>query len=201
MGRECAAAGRTGNQYKHPMSNSSEKGAQFPGRIGWWICLAATLAGAGLQAVYFTHAGALWRDEAGGVQLAVLPSFGETWRMLAHGGFPVFFPALVRVWSALGLGDSDAALRALGFLIGIGLLGAMWLNARLMGFRLPFISLGLLAANETVVTWGDSLRAYGCGNLFILITLGLIWRLMQAPGRIPFLLATLAAVLSRNDSA
>ena len=178
------------------MSKSSEKEAQFPWRIGWWICLTATLAGTGLQAVYFTHAGALWRDEAGGVQLAVLPSFGETWRMLAHDGFPVFFPALVRVWSALGLGASDMALRTLGLFIGLGILAAMWLNGRLMGFRMPFISLGLLAANVAVVTWGDSLRAYGCGSLFILITLGLIWRLMRAPGRLSFLLATLAAVLS-----
>jgi len=73
------------------------------------ICLAATLAGVGLEIVYFTHAGALWRDEAGGVQLAMLPAFSETWRMLAHEGAPVFFPTLVRVWLALGLGASDMA--------------------------------------------------------------------------------------------
>jgi hypothetical protein len=164
--------------------------------MGSWICLAATLAGAGLHAVYFTHAGALWRDEAGGIQLATLPAFSETWRMLTHDGFPVFFLALVRAWSALGLGASDAGLRVLGLLIGFGVLGAMWLNARIMGFRLPFISLGLLAANLTVVMWGDSLRAYGCGSLFILLTLGLVWRLIQAPGLASFLLATLAATLS-----
>jgi hypothetical protein len=177
-------------------SRHREKHGSPAGRIELGICLAATLAGAGLHFVYFTHAGALWRDEAGGIQLATLPAFSETWRMLAHDGFPVFFPALVRIWSALGLGTSDVTLRVLGFLIGLGLLGAMWLNARIMGFRLPFISLGLLAANVTVVTWGDSLRAYGCGSLFILITLGLVWKLVQAPGRTSFLLAALAAVLS-----
>ena len=178
------------------MPKPSVKHVPPAGRIELGICLAATLAGAGLQAVYFTHAGALWRDEAGGVQLATLPDFSETWRMLAHDGFPVFFPALVRIWSALGLGASDAGLRVLGLLIGFGVLGAMWLNARIMGFRLPFISLGLLAANATVVIWGDSLRAYGCGSLFILMTLGLVWKLVQTPGRTSFLLATLAAVLS-----
>jgi hypothetical protein len=178
------------------MPELSEKPMPPARQIESWVCLAATLAGAGLQTVYFTHAGALWRDEASGVQLATLPALSETWRMLAHESFPLFFSALVRVWSALGLGASDAGLRTLGFLIGLGLLGAMWLNARIMGFRLPFISLGLLAANVTVVIWGGSLRAYGCGSLFILITLGLVWKLVQAPGRTSFLLATLAAILS-----
>jgi predicted membrane-bound mannosyltransferase len=108
--------------------------------------------------------------EAGGVQLATLTDLSLEWR-LAREGFPVFFFALVRVWSALGLGASDFTLRILGFVIGLGLLGGIWLNARLMGFRLPFISLGLLAANLTLVRWGDSLRAYGFGSLFILLTL------------------------------
>ena len=178
------------------MSEPSAKHPSSVRGIDTGICLAATLVGAGLQVVYFTHAGALWRDETGGVQLATLPAFSETWRMLTHDGFPVFFLALVRAWSALGLGASDAGLRLLGLLIGFGVLGAMWLNARIMGFRLPFISLGLLAANVTVVIWGDSLRAYGCGSLFILITLGLVWKLVQAPGRASFLMATVAAILS-----
>ena len=117
------------------------------------------------------------------------------WR-LARDSFPIFFFALVRGWSVLGLGASDFGLRFLGFVIGLGLLGAMWLNARLMGFQRPFISLGLLAANLTVVRWGDSLRAYGCGSLFILLTLALVWRLVRTPGRASFFFAILAAILS-----
>ena len=178
------------------MSESVTKQVSPAGRIELAICLAATLVGAGLQVVYFAHAGALWRDEAGGVQLATLPAFSETWRMLAHDGFPVFFPALIRAWSALGLGASDVSLRILGLVIGFGMLGAMWLNGRIMGFRRPFVCLGLLAANATFVTYGDSLRAYGCGSLFILITLGLVWKLLRQPGRATFLLAALAAILS-----
>ena len=107
------------------MSEPSAKHPSSVRGIDTGICLAATLVGAGLQVVYFTHAGALWRDETGGVQLATLPAFSETWRMLTHDGFPVFFLALVRAWSALGLGASDAGLRLLGLLIGFGVLGAM----------------------------------------------------------------------------
>ena len=155
----------------------------------------ATLLGVWLHAVYLTHAGALWRDETGGVQLAISTDPSVQWRLVSE-YFPAFFFSLVRVWSAFGLGANDFTLRILGFLVGLGLLGGIWLNARLMGCRLPFISLGLLAVNLTLVRWGDSLRAYGCGALFILLTLGLIWRLVRAPGRSSFLFASLAAVLS-----
>ena len=164
-------------------------------RLGLGVCVLATLLAVWLHVVYLTHAGVLWRDEAGGVQLANLPGFGLTGRS-AREWLPVFFFALVRCWSALGLGTDDFSLRVLGFLIGAGLLGAMWLNARLMGVRWPVISLGLLAANVTVVRWGDSLRAYGCGSLFILLTLGLVWRLVRKPGCASFLFASLAAILS-----
>jgi hypothetical protein len=100
------------------------------------------------------------------------------------------------VYLTHALGASDFTLRILGFLIGLGLLGAVWVNAGLLGIRWPVVSLALLAANVTVVRWGDSLRAYGCGSLFILLTLGLIWRLVRKPGVASFLLASLAATLS-----
>ena len=160
------------------------------------VCVMASLAAIWLHLVFLTHAGALWRDEVGSVQFATMLPLGEMCRKLAYESFPVCFPVLVRVWAALGLGGNDFTLRLLGFLMGLGLLGAVWLNARLMGSRWPLITLGLLAANLTVVRWGDSLRAYGCGSLAILLSLGLTWRLVRAPGRASFLLAALAAILS-----
>ena len=178
------------------MPKPSEKREQPLGRIGLGICLIATLLGIWLHAVYLTHAGALWRDEAGGVQLAQATDLSVKGRLAQDFTFPSFFPELLRAWLALGLGASDFSLRILGFVIGLGLLGAIWLNARLMGFRWPFITLGLLAANLALVRWGDSLRPYGCGSVFIMLTLGLIWRLVRAPGRTSFLTASLAAVLS-----
>jgi hypothetical protein len=164
-------------------------------RIGLWACVVATLLAVCLHVLYLLHAGALWRDEAAGVQLATLPGLGVKLG-LGHEWFPIFFFELVRGWSALGLGASDFTLRILGFVVGLCLLGALWFNARQMGCRWPFISLGLLAANLTVVQWGDSLRAYGCGSLFIGLTLALMWRLARAPGRRSFILASTAAVLS-----
>jgi hypothetical protein len=177
------------------MLKPPEPQSSLTGRMALAVCLIATVLAIGLHLVCLTHAGALWRDEAGGVQLSNQPGLGVTCRP-AREWFPVFFFALVRGWSALGLGASDFSLRILGFLVGLGLLGAIWCNARLMGVRWPLITLALLAANVTVVRWGDSLRAYGCGALFILLTLGLVWRLVWKPRVASFVLATLAATLS-----
>jgi hypothetical protein len=159
------------------------------------VCVIATLLAMALHITFLTHAGALWRDEAGGVQLSASPGLAVTCRP-GRELFPIFYFVLVRCWSALGFGGTDLGLRILGFLAGMGLLGAIWLNVRLLGVRWPLISLTLLAANITVVRWGDSLRAYGCGAIFSLLTLGLIWRFIRKPGIASFLLASLVATLS-----
>jgi len=58
--------------------------------------------------------------------------------------------------------------------------------------RFPRVAGGQLA----LARWGDSLRAYGCGCLFIMLVPGLVWNLVRAPGRSSFLAASLAAILS-----
>jgi hypothetical protein len=116
--------------------------------------------------------------------------------MLGRDMSPVVFPALVRLWSSVGLGASDFELRLLGFLVGLGLIGALWCAARIMGCGYPVVSLGLLAANPTLLGWGDSLRAYGLGCLFIVLTLASVWRLLLSPCRSRFILAAVFAVLS-----
>jgi len=177
------------------MKARNETPTQLAGPIELGVGLAATLAAMWLHFIFLRHAGALWRDEAGGVQLANLPSIGGMWQMLPHGGFPAFFPIAVRAWTALGLGD-DAGLRLFGFLIGLSVLAALWINARIMGYRVPMLSLAWLGANITLVRAGDSLRAYGCGSLFAVLCLGLTWRLMRSPDWKRFLLASLAGILS-----
>ena len=169
---------------------------QWLTKAEWAVCIGATLAAIGLHLIYLTHAGGLWRDETNCVHLATLPSIGEMWRMLTHDSFPVLFPATLRFWSAIGLGGTDFGFRCLGFLIALSLLGAVWFNARVLRSSLPLVSLGLLAANLTVVRWGDSLRGYGMGSCLILLTLALVWSLMKEPGVGRFIAATLAAVLS-----
>jgi hypothetical protein len=48
-----------------------------------------------------------------------------------------------------------------------------------MGF--PVVSLFLIGFSPSFVIWGDSMRAWGCGVLFILLTFGLIWQTIESP--------------------
>ena len=165
-------------------------------RLEWAAALSLSLLALWLHAEVFRHAGGLWRDEIGGVQLATLPTLREVWRWLTHDSFPLLFPLLVRLWSTVGLAGSDVGLRTLGFGIGCLLLGSVWLTARWLGLKPPVLALGVFAVNLSVIRWGDSLRAYGCGAMLILLTLGLIWRQVQSPSMARWTLASLAALLS-----
>ena len=156
----------------------------------------ATAAVAGLHCVNLFHAGGLWRDEANSMALANLPTLKQVWSLLATDSFPGLFPLTMRLLGPMGWDLSDFYLRIFGFLVGISLLGALWWNARTLGIGSPLLSVSLLGSNLTIIHWGDSLRAYGLGSLLMLITIGLIWRLIgnMSPRRAAA--AALAAVLS-----
>lgn len=165
-------------------------------QTNWALALAATAAAILLHLIFLTHAGGLWRDEAGVVRLATLPTFGETWKYLGHESCPLVFPTAIHIWSAIGLGGADFVLRIYGFLVGLLILGAVWFNGWALTRSVPLISLGLLAVNVAVVRWGDSLRAYGTGSVLMLLTMALMWRFVASPNRNRWLLAALAAFFS-----
>lgn len=156
------------------------------------VCI--TLASIALHLMFVLQAGGLWRDEAGGVALATLPTLGETWHELTHDSFPALHVLLLRLWANLGLG-SDFGLRCLGGLIGLSLLGAFWWNARIFGFRTPLIALGLLACNLALVRWGDSVRAYGLGCVLVVLFVGRVWVFIRQPAITSFAIASLLALL------
>jgi hypothetical protein len=96
-------------------------------RIEWVIGAVLTAAAVYLHWVNFRSAGGLWRDEAGVVSIATLPTAHEMWSNVGHESCPILFPALLRAWS-FSLGGSDTALRLFGFIVGVSMLGAVWLN-------------------------------------------------------------------------
>jgi hypothetical protein len=165
-------------------------------RLEWAAALGLSWLAVWLHVEVLRRAGGLWRDEIGGVQLARLPALRDVRRWLTHDAFPLLFPMLVRGWSALGLGESDVGLRTLGFRIGCLLLRVVWLTTRWLGLKPPVLALGVFAVNLSVIRWGDALRAYGCGAMLILVTLGLVWRQMQSPSLVRWALASLTALLS-----
>src|SRR5262249_9181467 len=101
----------------------------------------------------------------------------------------------LRAWSCLGL-HSDFSFRILGLLIGLTILPVLWWNARQLSSSTPILALLLFALSPVTLRWGDSLRAYGLGILFVLLFLGLIWTLIQRQTRFICSLAMLAAVLA-----
>ena len=169
-------------------------------RVERVVLLVAALLIAALHAVNLFGAGPLWRDEIEYSVFAAMPSWARIWSMLKYDNFPPLTVAILRVWHALGwenVGGPDLGYRFCCMLVGLALPGALWFNARVMGGRrnAPWFSLGLIAAGGFVIRMGDAVRPYGMGWVFMLLTFGLIWRVVQSPrpGRIA--LAALAAIL------
>ena len=142
------------------------------------------------------HGGALWRDEAAAINLATVPSFAELWSGLSYEVMPLGPLLLFRLWSAAPWGATDIGLRALGAVIGVGVLAAVWWQSRCMTRRPPLLSLALLGLSASVVHWGDSLRGYGLGLVLIIVTLALAWRMVESPSAGRIALAAAAAVAS-----
>ncbi len=159
------------------------------------ILALALLVVASLHILNLLNAGSLWRDEVGDIVYAAMPS-GHVWSMLKYDNFPPLLLVLLHSWHGVGLGNSDFGYRIYGCLMGLCILGSLWLTARQLGARAPWVSLALFAACGSTIRYGDSIRPYGPGWLFMLLTFGLVWRVVLNPkiGRI--VLAGLAALLS-----
>lgn len=146
-----------------------------------WLCVALVgLVAAALHVRFATGVGALWRDEVNSVNLATLPHLADVWHYLDYDSFPILYFAVLRAWTGIFGAGNDEALRALGLLTGLGILGALWANARAFGSRLPLLSFALVGLNPMIVRYGDSNRAYGLGILLILLTLRSFWRLVES---------------------
>jgi len=135
-----------------------------------------------LHVQFVTNVGGLWRDEANSVNLATLPSFAEMWRVLDFDSFPMLFFTVLRGWTAIFGANDDLALRVLGLITGLGILGAAWASGRSFSIKWPILSLALIGLNPMLIRYGDSTRAYGLGILLILLTLRSFWRLVDSPG-------------------
>ena len=166
-------------------------------RKACWIA-ALTLTGASvlLHVFSFTVAGGLWRDEIAITDIATLPSWGETFRALPHDHCPIVFPAVVRIWTALGLAPTYTGMRVLGLGIGLFLMASFWAASRMMSREPPLLFLSLVAVNPTIIRYGDSIRGYALGIALIVLTMGLIWRFIEVPSVRRGCMAGIGAVLS-----
>ena len=130
--------------------------------------------------IVFSHSGGLWRDEVNSVNVVNMSSVFDFGGKFQSDSFPILWFLLLRAWIFVGFGGTDLALRVLGLITGLGVLGALWHAGRILGTRLPVIALALFAMAPAAFA-GDSLRAYGLGALLILLALAAMWSVLKNP--------------------
>ena len=162
----------------------------------WAVGILVSLVVLSLHNINATSAGGLWRDEANTVGLATLPSVSDTWNNLQYDSFPILWILIVRAVATTNGYLNDPAFRALGFCVGIGIIGAIWYYARALKSSVPLLSLALLAMQPALIRYGDSMRAYGLGILTITVTAALIWQFVREPSVARFVAVSVAAIVS-----
>lgn len=165
-------------------------------KVAGGVAFVCTLLIICLHVAFGMHAGALWRDEANSLELATVRTFSEMWTNLDYDSFPALFFLVLRPFAGVPASASDAELRAFGVVIGLLILGALWLNARVFRIGVPLVSIALIGFNPMVIRYGDSIRAYGLGTLLMLLTLAAVWKMLESPTPRRVGLAALAALLS-----
>lgn len=150
-------------------------------RLEWLVALLVTAFSIALHVRFVTNVGGLWRDETNSLNLAALPSLSEIWRFLEYDSFPILYFFVLRLWTGVFGAGNDAALRVLGLIVGLAIIGILWANARAFRARVPVLSIALLGLNPMFIRYGDSVRAYGLGILLVLLTLRSFWRLVEQP--------------------
>lgn len=127
-----------------------------------------------------------------------MPSLSEVWQAHRYDPFPVLPALVLRGWGGL-VGWAPAAdfrLRILGFVVGLSIVAALWFNSYRLASAPPLVSLSLVAVNPVFIRYGDALRPYGMGCLFIVLAVGLFGRVFRAPTWKNTLAAACAAILS-----
>jgi len=144
------------------------------------------------------YVGPLWRDEVNTANLAQMPSWTELWHNLPCESFPPLWPLMLRGCGFLGLAGSDAGIRVVGFYVGLIFLGSLWLTARWLKCRAPIISIALLGSLPAFVFIVGANRAYGLASCLLVLSFGLIWRMVELPSRTRVLLAGITSLLFAN---
>ena len=159
------------------------------------VALAGTAFSAMLLVLTAMYAGPLWRDETNTINVAQMPSLKELWNNMPCESFPPLWPLLLRGWSFLGMAGSDAGIRVLGLYVGFFFLASLWLCSRWIGGRAPILSVALLGGLPAFIFIVGANRAYGLASGLLVLSFGMIWRMVESPSRSRMLWAGLVCFL------
>jgi 4-amino-4-deoxy-L-arabinose transferase-like glycosyltransferase len=141
----------------------------------------------------------LWTDEAWVALAALAPTPAEA--LTAGQSTPPLY--MLTVWSIAHIfGSSEAALRSLSWLFGVGLLALLWqLARRLTSLPAALLSLALAAFSPVMVYYSKELKQYSGDAFWGLLLLVLVERLRKTPQQ-PWLWAalTLAGIVGLGFS-
>lgn len=161
------------------------------------VAIFLSLAVAALHFNVMQHAGPLWRDEISSLRVATMPTLDGFWSALVYDPVPALFFGLLRLWNSFAFGATDESLRSLGFLIGLGILAAIWAAAWSIKKSPPTWAVLLLGLSPVALVFGDSMRAYGLGCLCNILAIGFLWKVIrERPRPVHLALALVAALLS-----
>jgi len=147
------------------------------------VALAGTVFSAILLILTAMYAGPLWRDEINTLNLAQMPSLNELWNNQTFESFPPLWPLLVRLSGFLGMAGSDAGVRVLGLYAGLLFLASLWFCSRWIGGRAPVLSIALLGSLPAFIFIVGANRAYGLASCLLVLSFGMIWRMVERPSR------------------
>ncbi len=159
------------------------------------VALAGTAFSAILLILTAMYAGPLWRDETNTVNMAQMPSLKDLWHNLPFESFPPLWPLLLHGCDFLGLAGSDANIRVLGLYVGLFFFASLWLCSRWLGCRAPILSVALLGSLPVFIFILGANRAYGLASALLVLSFGLIWRMVEHPSRSRILGTALVCIL------
>ncbi len=164
--------------------------------VEWALALGLVGVLLWVHAQNWLHAPQLWRDEISTLHISTAPTLAELWTRMEWESSPLLWPLTLRSWDALGLGASALSWRALALAVGVGVIASLFFALRRIAGTVPLLALLLVAANPSVIRFGDTLRAYGLGLLLATLLVVALWRLTLRVSRRETIVAALLAIAS-----
>ena len=159
-------------------------------RAEWTLAVLLLVTIFALLVVRAMTAGALWRDQCGTAQLALMP-LGELLQKFDHQTLPPLLPLLYRLHLKL-FGTANPSVQAFRFTAVVGLVVAAFISARMNGKQAPLLLLALLGLNSVLLYWGG----YALIAISIAVVLTLAAGLLLQPSSARAVGLAIAALIS-----